>query len=431
MRVAIKTLGCKVNTYESEAIWELFSKAGYERVLASEVADVYVINTCSVTNAGERKSRQAIRKVIRLNENAVVCAVGCYTQLSEDVVAAIDGVDIILGTSNRHKIVEYVEKYNIERKQISAVSNIMKEKNFEQLTEISYLYQTRAFIKIQEGCNNFCTFCIIPWARGLIRSQSKTIILKQINDIVSKGFKEIVLTGIHTGGYGEDLEDYSFANLLSEIDDIKGLERIRISSIEINQLDEEVLSVLKKSNKFVPHLHIPIQAGSDSVLKKMRRNYTVDMYKKKIQELREIFPDIAITTDIIVGFPQESDELFDISLKNVEEIGFAELHVFAYSIRNGTPAARMSGQIDEKVKKQRVRKMIDMNDVLALKYCNSIKDNIATVLIEQNVGGNKYVGHTEYYTKVEVESDHDICNTLVNVEIIEAKYPINTAKIVK
>ena len=431
MRVAIKTLGCKVNTYESEAIWELFSKAGYERVLASEVADVYVINTCSVTNAGERKSRQAIRKVIRLNENAVVCAVGCYTQLSEDVVAAIDGVDIILGTSNRHKIVEYVEKYNIERKQISAVSNIMKEKNFEQLTEISYLYQTRAFIKIQEGCNNFCTFCIIPWARGLIRSQSKTIILKQINDIVSKGFKEIVLTGIHTGGYGEDLEDYSFANLLSEIDDIKGLERIRISSIEINQLDEEVLSVLKKSNKFVPHLHIPIQAGNDSVLKKMRRNYTVDMYKKKIQELREIFPDIAITTDIIVGFPQESDELFDISLKNVEEIGFAELHVFAYSIRNGTPAARMSGQIDEKVKKQRVRKMIDMNDVLALKYCNSIKDNIATVLIEQNVGGNKYVGHTEYYTKVEVESDHDICNTLVNVEIIEAKYPINTAKIVK
>ena len=307
----------------------------------------------------------------------------------------------------------------------------MKEKNFEQLTEISYLYQTRAFIKIQEGCNNFCTFCIIPWARGLIRSQSKTIILKQINDIVSKGFKEIVLTGIHTGGYGEDLEDYSFANLLSEIDDIKGLERIRISSIEINQLDEEVLSVLKKSNKFVPHLHIPIQAGSDSVLKKMRRNYTVDMYKKKIQELREIFPDIAITTDIIVGFPQESDELFDISLKNVEEIGFAELHVFAYSIRNGTPAARMSGQIDEKVKKQRVRKMIDMNDVLALKYCNSIKDNIATVLIEQYVGGNKYVGHTEYYTKVEVESDHDICNTLVNVEIIEAKYPINTAKIVK
>ncbi len=425
MKIAIKTLGCKVNTYDSEAVWEIFKENGYQKVEPTDVADVYVINTCTVTNNGDKKSRQTIRKMIRLNPDAVICVIGCYSQLKPDEVMAIEGVDIVLGTQGREKIYDLVQEYVNERKPIVSVSNIMQQKDFEALDVVNFESQTRAFIKIQEGCNNFCTFCIIPWARGLLRSKNPQELLDQIKTLGQSGVNEIVLTGIHTGGYGVDLEDYKFVDLLYDIDKIEEIKRVRISSIEISQIDEEVIEYLKNSTKIVDHLHVPIQAASDEILISMKRHYLVDKYIKKIQQLREIFPDIAITTDIIVGFPGETEELFEQSLANVKKIKFSELHVFPYSIRQGTPAAKMEMQVDEQVKKQRVSKMIDLNDSLALDYAKSFEGEIVSVLVERRQKNGMLMGHSTNYLKVELDGDDSILNTIVNVLITDSNYPIN------
>lgn len=434
--VAFKTLGCKVNTYETESIYETMKADGYKKVDFNSEADVYVINTCTVTNTGDKKSRQAIRRCIRQNPDAIVAVVGCYSQMKPEEVRKIEGVDIILGTQGRDDLLPLIKNFEEKRQPIEAVTNIMKQKNFENMGVVSFENQTRAFIKIQEGCNNFCTFCIIPWARGLIRSQSPEKVIAEVKNLVNNGIKEIVLTGIHTGGYGEDLENYNFAMLLKELDSIENLERIRISSIEISQIDDEVLEVLKNSHKIVNHLHVPIQAGSSEILHKMRRHYDVDEYKKKINELREIFPDISITTDIIVGFPGETEELFEESLRTVREVDFAEMHVFPYSIRSGTPAARMDDQIDERLKKERVHKMIDLNNKLATEYAKNFEGDIVEILVERiNKSGN-LEGHTSNYLKVEIpiedvnlEKDKFI-NQLVNVELIESNYPKSIGKLI-
>ncbi|MFS8580317.1 MAG: tRNA (N(6)-L-threonylcarbamoyladenosine(37)-C(2))-methylthiotransferase MtaB, partial [Novibacillus thermophilus] len=337
--VAFHTLGCKVNHYETDTMWQLFKKAGYERVDFDDKADVYVINTCTVTNTGDKKSRQVIRRAVRRNPDAVIAVTGCYAQTSPDEIVAIPGVDVVVGTQGRDKLLEHIEEHLQTREPVNAVKNIMKNREFEELDVPAYSERTRASLKIQEGCNNFCTFCIIPWARGLMRSRKPENVLKQARELVSAGYREIVLTGIHTGGYGEDFDDYKLADLLWDLDKIEGLKRIRISSIEASQIDERVLDVLNESDKMCRHLHIPIQAGDDAVLKRMRRKYTVAEYREKIEKIREALPNLAITTDVIVGFPGETEEMFANTYRVIEELQFAELHVFPYSKRSGTPAA--------------------------------------------------------------------------------------------
>ena len=283
--VAFHTLGCKVNHYETEAIWQIFKQEGYERVDFEGRSDVYIINTCTVTNTGDKKSRQVIRRAIRKNPDAVICVTGCYAQTSPAEIMAIPGVDIVIGTQDRIKMLSYIEQYKKERQPINAVGNIMKSRVYEELDVPSFTDRTRASLKIQEGCNNFCTFCIIPWARGLMRSRDPKEVIHQAQQLVDAGYKEIVLTGIHTGGYGEDMKDYNLAMLLRDLEaQVKGLKRLRISSIEASQITDEVIEAIKQSKVIVRHLHIPIQSGSNTVLKRMRRKYTMEFFADRLYQ---------------------------------------------------------------------------------------------------------------------------------------------------
>ncbi|GAA5344538.1 tRNA (N(6)-L-threonylcarbamoyladenosine(37)-C(2))-methylthiotransferase MtaB [Planifilum fimeticola] len=421
--VAFHTLGCKVNAYETEAIWQLFKRAGYERVDFDRKADVYVINTCTVTNTGDKKSRQVIRRAIRRNPDAVIAVTGCYAQTSPAEVMAIPGVDIVVGTQGRERLLEYVEQYQRERQPINAVKNIMKTREFEELDVPTFSDRTRASLKIQEGCNNFCTFCIIPWARGLLRSRKPENVLKQARQLVEAGYKEIVLTGIHTGGYGEDLEDYSLADLLWDLDKIDGLKRIRISSIEASQIDERILEVMNTSEKMCRHLHIPLQAGDDEVLKRMRRKYTVDEYRKKIERIREAMPQVAITTDVIVGFPGETDEQFENTFRLIEEIQFAELHVFPYSKRTGTPAARMENQVPDPVKQERVRRLIRLSERLSLEYARRFVGDVLDVIPErpykEEPGSGLYTGYSDNYLQLVFPGNEQLVGKVCRVRLDE------------
>lgn len=422
--VAFHTLGCKVNAYETEAMWQLFKKAGYERVDFEEKADVYLINTCTVTNTGDKKSRQVIRRAIRKNPDAVICVTGCYAQTSPSEVAAIPGVDIVIGTQGRDKLIEYVERFRRERQPINAVGNIMKQREFEELDVPAFADRTRASLKIQEGCNNFCTFCIIPWAKGLSRSRKPESVLKQARQLVEAGYKEIVLTGIHTGGYGEDFENYKLADLLWDLDKIEGLKRIRISSIEASQIDERIIEVLNASEKMCRHLHIPLQAGDDAVLKRMRRKYTVAEYKEKIMRLHEAMPDVAITTDVIVGFPGETDEQFENGYRFIEELGMYQLHVFPYSKRSGTPAARMPDQVPEEVKHARVKRLIELSNRLSLQYAQKFVGDVLEVIPErpykEDPKSGLYMGYSDNYLQVVFPANEEMVGKVCRVRIDKA-----------
>jgi threonylcarbamoyladenosine tRNA methylthiotransferase MtaB len=422
--VAFHTLGCKVNHYETEAIWQLFKQAGYEKIDFEQKADVYVINTCTVTNTGDKKSRQVIRRAIRRNPEAVVAVTGCYAQTTPHEIMAIPGVDIVVGTSGRDQLIDYVNQYLQERQPINAVSNIMKAREYEELDVPEFTDRTRASLKIQEGCNNFCTFCIIPWARGLMRSRKPESVIEQANKLVAAGYKEIVLTGIHTGGYGEDLEDYNLARLLRDLDSkVPGLKRIRISSIEASQITDEVIEVLNSSDKMCRHLHIPLQAGDDSVLKRMRRKYTTDEYRKTIEKLHEALPDVAITTDIIVGFPGETEEMFENGYRFIEEMKFAELHVFPYSKRSGTPAARMEDQVDEEVKNRRVHELIQLSNKLAVEYSSKFVGQVLEVIPEEPYKeapeSGLYVGHSDNYLKLIFPANESLVGKICKVRLDE------------
>ena len=430
--VAFHTLGCKVNHYETEAIWQLFKEADYERVDFETNADVFVINTCTVTNTGDKKSRQIIRRAIRKNPDAVVCVTGCYAQTSSAEIMEIPGVDVVVGTQDRHKLLDYIDEFQKERQPINGVGNIMKNRKYEELDVPYFTDRTRASLKIQEGCNNFCTFCIIPWARGLMRSRDPEKVVEQATTLVNAGYKEIVLTGIHTGGYGQDLKNYNLAQLLRDLDQVDGLERIRISSIEASQLTDEVIDVLERSNKIVRHLHVPLQSGSDTVLKRMRRKYTMEHFSERITKLHEALPDVAITSDVIVGFPGETEEEFQETYDFIVKHQFSELHVFPYSSRIGTPAARMDNQIDEDIKNERVHKLIALSDQLAKEYASKFENEVLEVIPEEKgEKPNTLVGYADNYMKVEFEGTEDLIGQIIKVKIQKADYPLNYGKAIR
>lgn len=434
--VAFHTLGCKVNHYETEGIWQMFMKHGYERVDFERRADVYVINTCTVTNTGDRKSRQMIRRAVRTNPDAVVCVTGCYAQTSPGEVIEIPGVDVVVGTQNRKKMIEYIEEHQKTRLPINGVQDIMQNRVFEEMDVPEFTDRTRASLKIQEGCNNFCTFCIIPWSRGLLRSRKPENVIQQAQKLVDAGYKEIVLTGIHTAGYGEDMKDYNFAMLLRDLEEkVEGLKRLRISSIEASQVTDEVIQVLNDSKKIVRHLHMPLQSGSNTVLQRMRRKYSAEYYRRKIDYIRKALPNLAITTDIIVGFPGETEEEFKETYHFVKDIGYAELHVFPYSQRTGTPAARMKNQVDKETKQRRVEQMIELSDRLAKQYAEQFKDTVLEVIPEEVLEDKNYtnhlVGYTDNYLKVHFEGPKHLIGEIVRVKITEPGYPFTKGTFVR
>ncbi|HAF99829.1 MULTISPECIES: tRNA (N(6)-L-threonylcarbamoyladenosine(37)-C(2))-methylthiotransferase MtaB [Paenibacillus] len=422
--VAFYTLGCKVNFYDTEAIWQYFKNEGYEQVDFEQTADVYLINTCHVTNTGDKKSRQMIRRAVRRNPEAIVAVTGCYAQTSPAEILDIPGVDLVIGNQDRDKIMDFIHDIEKTRQPINAVRNIMKTRVFEEMDVPDFAERTRAFLKIQDGCNNFCTFCIIPWSRGLSRSRDPKSIIKQAHQLVDAGYKEIVLTGIHTGGYGDDLENYRLSDLLWDLDRVDGLERIRISSIEASQIDDKMLDVLNRSSKMCRHLHIPLQAGDDTVLKRMRRKYTTEEFYNKMGLIRQAMPDVGITTDVIVGFPGETDEMFRNGYDLMKAIQFSEMHVFPYSKRTGTPAARMEDQVDEEVKNARVHDLIDLSEQLQLAYAERFVGQVLEVIPEREYkgapNGGKMQGYSDNYLQLVFDGTPDLEGKMCRVKLTKA-----------
>lgn len=423
--VAFYTLGCKVNFYDTEAIWRLFKNEGYEQVdFDEQTADVYLINTCTVTNTGDKKSRQIIRRAIRRNPDAIVAVTGCYAQTSPAEIMDIPGVDLVIGTQDRDKIIPFVQEIQGTRQPVNAVRNIMKTRVFEEMDVPDFANHTRAFLKIQDGCNNFCTFCIIPWSRGLSRSRDAASIIAQARQLVHAGYKEIVLTGIHTGGYGDDMDNYDLSDLLWDLEKVEGLERIRISSIEASQIDEKMLDVLNRSTKLVRHFHIPLQAGDDTVLKRMRRKYTTEEFYNKMLMIRKAMPDVAITTDVIVGFPGETDEMFRNGYELMKKIGFSEMHVFPYSKRSGTPAARMEDQVDEDVKNARVHELIQLSEQMQLAYAERFVGQVLEVIPEVAPKGTEdsgiLHGYSDNYIQLAFEGTEDLVGKVCRVKLTKA-----------
>lgn len=420
--VGILTLGCKVNTYESEYVINILKEHNYEIKSFDDVCDIYIINTCTVTNTSDIKSRKMIRNAIKKNPNACVVAMGCFIEANKDY--QIEGLDIVLGNKDKSKIVDLLDEYFTKKEKIVKLYNDPKSQ-FEDMYITNFPGRTRAFVKIQDGCENFCSYCIIPFVRGKCRSKDKDKVISEINALVNNGYQEVVLTGIHTGNYGVDL-DTNFATLLKELVKIEGLKRLRISSIEITELTDEVLEVLKTSPIIVDHLHIPLQAGSDEILKAMNRKYDLSYFFEKIKKIREIRPNISITTDVIVGFPGETTELFKQTIKTCRDLEFAKIHVFPYSERQGTKAMELPNHIEPTEKKRRARELLLVSKELEIAYANKFLNKQEEVLIEEDKDGYSY-GHTSNYLHVKINKKLKH-NTFVTVTITKVDYPYCLAK---
>lgn len=411
MKVKAVTLGCKVNAYESEYILSSFKDRGYE--ITNDIADIYIVNTCSVTNTSDAKSRKVINRLIRENPNSIIVVMGCMIEANKDM--EIPGVSLIIGNKDKNKVVDLVENY-LKDKQTKKILYDNFDDTFEDMFITNMTSHTRAFVKIQDGCENFCSYCIIPYTRGKQRSKDPDLVIKEIETLVSNGYKEIVLTGIHTGHYGSDLQT-TFPDLLKRIVKINGLERLRISSIEITELNDEFFEVLKDNPIIVSHLHIPLQAGSDTVLQAMNRKYLTNYFESKVKKIREIRPDISLTTDVIVGFPGETEEEFQETLDFVSKIKFTKVHVFPYSRRKGTKADTMPNQIPENIKKERVKRLIDLSNKLEKEYLDLFLNKEVEVLIEEEYPDYS-LGHTGNYLKVKVLKPFK-SNELIKVKIIK------------
>ncbi len=421
-KVAFYTLGCKVNQYETEAMLELFEKEGYEKAETEDYADVYVINTCTVTHMSDRKSRQYIRRMKKKNPDAIIAVVGCYSQVSPEEILSIDEVNLVMGTNDRKKIVEEVKKIDASRK-VSTVDDIMKVKAFEEIEINKTNGKTRAFMKIQDGCDRYCSYCIIPYARGRVRSRDLESIVKEVENLASNGYKEVVLTGIHVASYGKDIKDsdIKLLDVIKQINDIEGIERIRLSSVEPILFTDEFVEAVSTMDKVCPHYHLSLQSGCDETLKRMKRRYTTEEYKTIVDRLRAAIPNVSITTDVIVGFPGETNEEFDKTYEFLKDIELTHMHVFKYSPRKGTPAATMENQVDPSTKHDRSEKLLQLNEENFNKFGQKMLDKEFNVLFEQKVGDNKYEGLTENYVKVIVESDNDISEQILKVKIKDVK----------
>lgn len=415
MKFKIITLGCKVNTYESNVIRDKLLNSGY---IESDEADIYIINTCTVTNTSDNKSLKEIRRVRREYPNSVIVVCGCMIQVT-DKIDEIDA-DIIIGNTNKSNIVSLIEEYLEKHEKIVRINNIMNS-NFEKM-KLNNFNRTRAFVKIEDGCENYCTYCIIPYARGKVRSKLPEDVIEEVSLLVKDGHKEIVLTGIHTGHYGADLNNYTFAMLLNELVKIEGLERIRISSIEMNEITDEVLKIIKDNPKIVSHLHIPIQSGSNDILKLMNRKYQKEEFIKKIDELRNIRPDISITTDIIVGFPGETEELFNETISTVDKIRFSKIHVFPFSLRKGTKAEELPNHIDNSIKKQRVKRLMEKSKELEIEYMNKFIGKELKFIPEVYREGY-LIGHTGNYLLIKYNGSEVLLHKDVDVKAIKVEYP--------
>lgn len=415
--VAFYTLGCKVNQYETEAMARLFRRAGYEVVDFDKAADVYVINTCTVTNMGDRKSRQMIRRAAHRNPDAVIAVVGCYTQRAPEEVLAIEGVDLVLGTNERHRVVELVEQARHADKPINAVSDIMDVDSFEEMPIDAYQGHTRAFVKIEEGCDRYCTYCIIPYARGPVRSRAPQDIIDEVHRLGQAGFKEIVLTGIHVASYGKDLVDISLIDIIEMVHQVEGIERIRLSSVEPTLLTQNFIDRIKVLFKVCPHFHVSLQSGCDATLRRMGRRYTTAEYSEIVQRLRNNIADVAVTTDIIVGFPGETDDEFQQTVAFVEEMALSQIHVFPYSPRKGTAAAGFRDQVPSDIKEQRTHKMLQVAQELKQAFMSRYIGRVMPVLFEQRVEDGRYEGLTPNYIRVLADADDDISGRILDVHL--------------
>lgn len=426
MKISYYSLGCKVNLYESEAIINEFIDKGFTLGKFNEKCDVYIINTCSVTEVSDAKSRKIIRQAIKQNENAVVVVMGCYAQLKPEDIKNIEGVDVLIGTSNRHKIYDLVMEAINNKKSIYCVDEILDVKEYEELKINRFNDKTRGFIKIEDGCDNYCSYCTIPYARGHVRSRKKEDVISEIQVLTDSGIKEIVLAGINTGHYGKDLSDYDFSDLLDEIClKVNNLGKLRISSIEMTEITDKLLNVLKKHEKhFCNHLHIPLQGGCDNTLKRMHRKYNTDEYYNKINLIRSYFNDINITTDVMTGFSGETIEDFNDSLNFIESIGYGEMHVFPYSRRPRTVAYHYDNIVDPIEKKRRVSLLLELNKKQAIKYRSLFLNKELEVLIEKEKNGYLY-GHTSNYLEVVFKNKNNIkVNEYCKVLITDVDYPI-------
>ncbi len=416
-KVAFMTLGCKVNKYDTEAVAKIFKDDGYKLVDFEEYADVYVINTCTVTNLSDKKSRQLIRKVKKINENSIVIAMGCYAQVFPKEVSEIDGVNIVIGTKNRLEILDFIKKYKEEKIKICVVSDVLREKEFEKLNIDKIEGMTRAYLKVQDGCNQFCSYCIIPYARGGIRSRKVDDVIKELNVLAKNGFKEVVLAGIHIASYGKDLGSMTLIDLIEKVHNIEGIERIRLSSIEPNIFDDDFLKRYFALNKMCNSFHMSLQSGCDKVLKDMNRKYTTKEYEEAVNKIRKYSKYSAITTDIIVGFPGESDKEFEDTCNFAKKMKFAKTHVFPYSKKKGTKAFNLENQIENSVKNERAKILRELSLKSEKEFNENLNNEIIEVLIEKETE-DFFEGHSKNYVLAKIKKEKNLkVNDIVKVRV--------------
>ncbi len=419
MKVAFLTLGCKVNQYETNGMIQQFQERGYEITEFEDVADIYIINTCTVTNMSDRKSRQFLRQAKKNNQDSIVVAVGCYVQVSKDELEALPEIDLALGTNDKTQIVDYIEKYVEEKSKKETLDNILYDAKFEDFGTVTYTEKTRAVIKVQDGCDRFCSYCIIPFARGKIRSRKPESVIEEITEISKNGIKEVVITGIHVASYGRDFEnDYRLIDLLEEINKIDGIERIRLGSIEPLLITEAFMDRFIKLEKVCHHFHLSLQSGCTETLKRMNRRYTAEEFEEIVNRIRKYYQDAILTTDIIVGFPDESEEEFETTYEYLKRINFYKMHVFKYSPRKGTKAAEMKNQIPGDVKELRSKRLLELSDNNEIAYLDSYIGKEVEVLFEE-FDGEFYKGHTANYIMVKVKSDEDLSNKIKIINVVE------------
>ena len=424
-KVALHNLGCKVNAYEVEAMQQLLENAGYETVPFEEGADVYVIKTCTVTNIADRKSRQMLHKAKKMNPDAIVVATGCYAQADTEKLKEDTAVDLILGNNQKTQIVEALEEYEKEHAKQVQVIEINHTKEYEELSISSTAEHVRAYIKVQDGCNQFCTYCIIPFARGRVRSRKIEEVLSEVETLAAKGYKEVVLTGIHLSSYGVDFpkeERESLLSLIQAVSRVEGISRIRLGSLEPRIITEEFLEGIVKTGKVCPHFHLSLQSGCNKTLKNMNRRYSAQEYAEKCELIRKFYPVPALTTDVIVGFPQETEEDFEESYEFVKKIHFYETHIFKYSRRHGTKAASMDGQLTEAAKSQRSDRMLELHEIRAREYEEAMIGKKMELLLEEEIeidGRPWYVGHSREYVRAVIsKTDAHRVNDLVTVKAV-------------